>query len=320
MKEILIKNTKLVLFKQDLPIIDLFTRVDKTPELIFNKKVVRNNISGVVPHKNYAEYLRVAYNNDYGIIIDPAYIWFTIMCTVAEVVKNSPEQFRVKFTTKSKDKEKILLIISGGPEDDLIEMQPQKMLKKLLSVLPTEINEGLIIPKISTSTPEFKFACAAAFLDTASPYYSKCRYGYSGCMFNKIKIVGTLEDFHILKKCMSNISSKIGIHHTFDKIIRTLERIENNYENDEFWKRILWTEDAYLTQTLNGWIIDFTIYGADYAIVEYDEYITDKHYALCTGLFSSKIENGYLVPSFEKFVVCTDEEVDPLPLKDQMRL
>ncbi len=58
-----------------------------------------------------------------------------------------------------------------------------------------------------------------------------------------------------------------------------------------------------VVEKLDGWFIPFDLFDSHYAIAEYIEEETNKKYAFCTGLFSSKVNNGYLVPEFEKFIV-----------------
>lgn len=42
---------------------------------------------------------------------------------------------------------------------------------------------------------------------------------------------------------------------------------------------------------------------ADFAVVILYILLSNKKYALATGILSSEIKDGYLVPNFEKFIV-----------------
>lgn len=281
---------------------------ERNPEIIRGKEknVVFSNISGTVLHRNYVEYLKIAYNNDYGIVISPNHIWFTILCSFAKIIKDDADLFK-KYFTKSKKEEKTKIELKEGGEN-MIEIPIEKIMDLILKKLPSKIRKSLILPKISTTTPEFQLACATAFFDTCSPYYD---YYFIGCGYNKIKILGTKKDYEILEKSFYNLVDKlIPDYCKFDKLDKfykgvgdTFDRINRNYNDDKFWERILWTEAGYISQNLDGWIIPFQIFDAHYAICEYTEVTENKKNVLCTGIFSSKIDDGYLVPEFEKFIV-----------------
>ena len=93
------------------------------------------------------------------------------------------------------------------------------------------------------------------------------------------------------------------INKFYDSVSETFHKIDRNYDDDKFWERILWTEYGYISQNLDGWIMPLQLRDAHYAICEYTEILSNKKYAFSTGIFSSKIEDGYLIPEFEKFIV-----------------
>ncbi|MCK9417641.1 DUF4419 domain-containing protein [Candidatus Dojkabacteria bacterium] len=279
----------------------IFICGDNIPEALRFKKVVYNGVKGNIFHKNYIDYLKIAYNNDYGIVISPNHIWFTILCSISKIIKDNPEEFKKYFTISDK-KESIILEKNGN---NMIEMPMEDMVDQLFkNNIPKIFTKDLIIPKLSTTTPEFEFACSCAFLDTVSPYYE---YRYSGCGYNKIKVLGTKKDYEILEATLNKIIDICGSNN-FKKIYgegfySNLRKIISNYDDDKYWERILWTEEGYINRKVDGWIMPFYTYNADFAVVEYTESLSNKKYALATGILSSKIKNGYLVPKFEKFIV-----------------
>lgn len=305
MRIIEIKNDKLKPIKQESYSKNLFADVFfdyNNPEIIYNKQdsVVFNDIDfkNCILHKNYADYLEIAYKHDYGIVVSPNHIWFTVLCSIAKTIKDDAELFRDIFTD-SEVKKEIQLDFECN-NSTMIEMDIEAMFKQILTILPSKISPELIIPNISTSTTDFRLACAASFLDTISPYYD---YRFCGCGYNKIKILGNLEDYEILINNISElckISPKLKFLYKYEE---GLSRIIKNYDDDKFWERILWTETEYLADKKLGWFMDFVKPESDFAVVKYKEMLTKKEYALCTGIFSSEITSGYLYPHFNKFIV-----------------
>lgn len=102
--------------------------------------------------------MKIAYNNDYGIVISPNHI-----CSISKIVKDNPDEFKKYFTVSDK-KENIILENVGT---NMIEMPMIDMVDQLFkNNIPKIFTKDLIIPKLSTNTPESEFACACAFLDT----------------------------------------------------------------------------------------------------------------------------------------------------------
>lgn len=301
MRIIEIKNDKLKTIKQESYSKNLFADVFfdyNNPEIIYNKQdsVVFNDIDfkNCILHKNYADYLEIAYKHDYGIVVSPNHIWFTVLCSIAKTIKDDAELFRDIFTD-SEVKKEIELNMKA-----IYDMDIEALFKHILTILPSKISPELIIPNISTSTSDFRLACAASFLDTLSPYYD---FVYYGCGYNKIKILGNVEDYEILRNNISElckISPKLNFLYKYEE---GLSRIIKNYDDDKFWERILWTEAGYISDTKEGWFMDFVKSESDFAVVKYKEMLSGKEYALCTGIFSSEITSGYLYPHFNKFIV-----------------
>ncbi len=63
MREIKFKNTKLKPIVQVETFEDIFIS-GRNPNILHDKKIVLSNVSGTVYHRNYVEYLKIAYNHD----------------------------------------------------------------------------------------------------------------------------------------------------------------------------------------------------------------------------------------------------------------
>ncbi len=177
-----------------------------------------------------------------GIIISPNHVWFTILCSFSKIIKDDADLFKRYF---SKEEGKVSLILNDKVEN-MLDMPIEKMLNLVLDKMPSKIKNTIILPKISTSTSEFKLACATSFLDTCSPYYD---YRFYGCGYNKIKVLGTKRDYEILEKTFFKLIDIIDDYYEFKKLTNfrnevseALRKIINNYKDNKFWERILWTE------------------------------------------------------------------------------
>lgn len=334
MREIFIKNDPLKEFWTGDPVQYFTSKLDQDKALT-NKKVVDHNLAGVVPHASFGEYLKIAYMNDYGIVIRPEFFWYTIMQQLAGHVKSNPDDYRQFFTTKKEGKTTIT-----GYGTDFIHMPVLDIFQRLLPKIPSlpkkdiqgkkltpKQRREIILPKFTTVTPESQVATAAAFLEAASEYYI---YQYYGCVYNKIRIEGTREDFSLMNTIVNHYLAQMfpPLKDYWYQLQGVLGRITSNWNDDEFWKRILWTEQGYMQQNVDGWYVDFFIgkeqnmkfsfmpYGGysgslgGYTKVEYKELYTQKTYALITGLLSSTVEDGYLIPHFEQIVMSLDTDAD----------
>lgn len=331
MREIFIKNDPLKEFWTVEPVQYFLSSLDKDKALA-NKQLVDHNLAGVVPHASFGEYLKLAYMNDYGIVIRPEFFWHTVMQQLAGHVQGNADLYREFFTKKKKGKTTIT-----GYGTDFIHLPVMDILNRLLPKIPsfpTDIGgkkltpkqkREVILPPFSTATDESKICTAAAFLEAASEYYI---FHYYGCVYNKIKIYGTPEDFGLMYKTVNHYLSRMfpPLTDYWNQLQKALGRIQSNWNNDEFWKRILWTEQGYMQQNVDGWYVDFFIakeqnmkfnympFGGysgslgGYTKVEYKELVTQRNYAMITGLLSSTIEDGYMVPHFEQIVMSLDDE------------
>lgn len=314
-REILIKDSPLRNFDNLGNILKVFTKYNGSPQEIRGKEIVFHNVDGKVPHLTYLDYLKIAYNTDYGIIIKPDFIWFTILNEITHIINKDPEKFR-KSLSKNKDKIEIT-----GNGTSMVELPVDQMLELVLEHLPCKLTKEDIIPPFSTSDDDSRLAFAVSFLDAVSPYYG---YSYYGCMYNKIKILGEPEDYHLMEKAFNNIFKKIkGLSSDYsNQINNILGRIIDNFYFDEFWKHILWTEHGYMMDNVDGWILNLYVdktntHNTQISKIEYTEKILNIDYIMVSGLFSSKIEDGYMIPSFQKIIVKKNSEDKESALKDE---
>ena len=264
-----------------------------------------------ISHEDYLQYLEVCYERDQGYIIKPDFIWFTIMCEIAQFVNSDPERFRKYYTTKTKEEGKIKIKLpslyntNGVPELPL-DLATQEVLK----LIPSDMTEDMIVPKFSTLTEKSEWAFKCSFLETVSPYYE---YGVWGCGFSKIKILGTIEDYQLIISTLNKIQEIVpDFNEYFKNCIEQVEEIIKEWDNKYFWKNICWTDHGYASHTVDGW---FTKFYRNYSrgakqVSSFPKHITKVSYShddtdiytMYMGLLTSTYEDGYYVPDFVKII------------------
>lgn len=263
------------------------------------KNICAHNIqNGEAYHQNYLYYLQKCWGEHLGIVITPEIIWYTLLCEIAALVKENPEQYRQLFTNSTDKKE---ILVEGG---DII-LPLGKIVAELRKLVPTDI--ATFLPQTSTLTPHSLFAQYAAFCDICSPYYD---YSMFMCGIPKIDIRGTKEDYQLITYHWDNVSELIGKSEWTEKVKLTLNRIVEELENPEFWKDIFalercgsggqvevigWFSDLYRIEPSIRFVGNYT---TGISIVNYKNISTNKNYSLNSGLFYSKMEGDFLVPEF----------------------
>jgi len=259
-------------------------------------------------HRNYLDYLSMCWKNHYGIIISPTILWNMVLGNLAFEVNKNPETYR-KYFTNFNDKMEII-INQGG---NLINVK--LLINKLNGIIPNNIMDDFF-PDFTTDTDKSIIANYTAFLDMVSPYYN---YGMFLCGIPKIKILGTDEDWDLLGASCVRIWTAIP---EFKSYLNTvLDRINEIIYNDaDFSKFFSLQRCGSGSQVeVNGWITDFFIeqpsinfpenFISCISKIDYKNYNEDgKEYRLFAGLFTSEIEDGYLVPEFNNmyFVKTTE--------------
>ena len=250
-------------------------------------------------HRHYLQYLDDAYSGDYGIIIRPDFIWFTILCEISSIIKNDPETFRIYFS-KNKEKEDIFV------HSHELELPVNEIMDEILNRLPSDIPENLIVPQFTTLDEKSKYAFKCAFLDTVSPFYN---YGELSCGYNKIKVLGEQSDYILIEKTLQRLSLIIPeLREYYEKCVWTIDDIILHWNDVEFWKDICKTESGYGERIIDGWFKKFYVkeerdldkYPKHCVKVDYTS--PDGEYTLYVGILSSKLEDGYLIPDFNKII------------------
>jgi hypothetical protein len=273
-------------------------------------KTIANNLKGEIFHKNFVEYLSLAYGSHNGIIIKPDYFWYTILSEIAIIVKDDVENFREVFTD-SKDKKDIKIL-----SDDPVIIDVNILTNEIFKIIPSILKKENIVCNFSTSTPDSLFAFTTCFLDTVSPYYN---YMMFMCGFNKIKVLGDINDYN---KMIENINTLIEIFSKSSKMIKYLNKVKKeivniilNFNNAEYWNKIFYLKQCgsgHQTE-VKGWITEFfskiidpqyvSNFNTHISEINYKNLSTGKDYIMRVGLLSSIIEDDYLVPSYEYVII-----------------
>ena len=259
-------------------------------------------------HRNYLDYLSMCWKNHYGVVISPTILWNMVLGNLAFEVNKNPKTYRKYFTDSDEKKE--IIVDQGG---NLINVE------LLINVLNGIISKNIMddfFPDFTTNTDKSIIANYTSFLDMVSPYYN---YGMLLCGIPKIKILGTDEDWDLLGASCVRVWTAIP---EFESYLNTvLDKINNIIYNDaDFSKFFSLQRCGSGSQVeVNGWITDFFIeqpsinfpenFISCISKIDYKNYNEDgKEYRLFAGLFTSEIEDGYLVPEFNNmyFVKTTE--------------
>lgn len=271
-----------------------------------NQKTVRDCINGEYRHTNYLEYLQMAWGSHHGIILSPDIFWFILLNESASHIKDNSEHYRSLFTTAAEGK---INIIVPTADPQLISLD--LISEELRKLVPTDID--IFIPKFSTSTSSSMFAFKAAFADAMSPYYN---YMMCLCGISKVQLQGTSEDWNKLSEWIDKLKSLLNkdenITAYFDRIKGISNSIISELETPtaDFWKGMFSLERCGSGGEVDvkGWIVDLYIkkprpayvnnFPTNAAKVAYTLINTGQEFELKYGLFSSNIEDGFLVPDF----------------------
>lgn len=266
-----------------------------------NLTIVRDCIYGDIRHMGYLEYLSKAWNSHIGIVFTPDFFWQIFLSEIASHIKDNSDKYRSLFTDSSKKKE--IVVSTSDPE--LIDLR--LIADKLLELTPT--NTEMFLPEFTTTTFQASMAFKAAFADAMSPYYD---YSMLLCGFPKVKLLGEEKDWDKIIDNIEEFQVIIELPNYFEKVIELAGKIKKNISNPDkdFWNTMFSLKKCGSGSQveLNGWIADLFIkkprpgyihnYPTSTSYVEYKLLNTGEKFELCYGLFSSKIEGGYLVPEF----------------------
>jgi len=289
-------------------------RAPITEKIIFNGLPEDANLY----HRNYLDYLAKAYNCHGNIVISPNIIWYTILSELSRFIVTNNEECRHLFTRS--DKKETIIVHVDDPTQITLSALKQELKKQI------PVNVDLFLPAWSTTTNDARLACLAAFCEACTPYYS---YMTMLCGFNSIKIDGTLHDWGKMQVLAGELSGMIpgagGVY--MKKVENQVGEIVQGLQNDnaEFFKDVLKTEicGSGNQQNIGGWFINFFMeiprtphvenFNSHIARVPYINYETKRKFNLCYGLFSTKVEDGFWVPSFSHCINEKLSEPEPAP-------
>lgn len=259
--------------------------------------------------EDYLDYLERCYEWDNGYVIKPDFIWFTIMCEMANIINGDPETFRKYYTVSPK---KILIILpSSINKNGIPELPIDIATEEVMKRVPSDISEELIAPKFTTSTEKSQLAFRVAFLESVKEYYS---FGTVGCGYSRVKILGEIKDYKLmitnLKKIMKIIPE---FKPYFTNCISAIQEIIKEWNNKYFWSYICWSEHGYGSHSIDGWFTKFfRFYTGERAIsksqfpkhiakVEYTH--NESKFIMYLGILTTTYDDGCYVPDFTKIIV-----------------
>lgn len=265
----------------------------------------------LIYHDGFLHYLAKAWENHYSIVIKPDNIWHTILSELVTFIHDNPKQYSHLFTNNPDNKQLILVGTSNVTKLPLEEIK-----KELMRIIP--IDSKCFLPEFSTSSEESKMAMIAAFADMVSPYYS---YGTFMCGFPSVQVDGEMSDWEKIKTSLNDLSL---IFKDSKEIVEYLTRcttvvkdvlaslIQTDQSND-FWKKMVKLKRCGSGHQfeMDGWILNLLrknetvqLEGLPSHIskVEYKNFETKREFIVFYGLFSSKIENGFLIPQYNHII------------------
>jgi hypothetical protein len=268
-------------------------------------------IDASITHRNYLRYLGHCWQAHYGAIISPTILWNIVLNNLAYKVNKTPDVFK-KYFTESDEKQEICAMQGGNLIDTAL------LIAGVSQKIPTEILEH-VFPKYSTDTEKAIIANYTAFLDMVSPYYN---YSMYLCGIPKIRVLGTQDDWLRFIFNLGVITSMIPEFTEY--LLKVANKIAMISENTcDYSKMFRLDECGSGSQVeVEGWIRDFFIeqprvsYPENFisciSKIDYHNYNDNKGYRLYAGLFTSTIEDGYLIPAFDNmyFVKAATETKD----------
>ena len=224
--------------------------------------------------------------------------WNMVLNNLAFEVNRIPETYR-KYFTDSDDKKEIV-VEQGG---HLID--PELIINRLKNLIPDN-NMDSFFPTFSTDDDMSAIANNITFLDMVSPYYN---YGMLLCGIPKIKVLGTEEDWRWFMFSLGELTGLL--EEANDYLVGVALRVAEIADNTCDYSQIFSLQRCGSggQMEVNGWIRDFFIeqprvpYPENFvpciSKIDYKNYNEGgKEYRLYAGLFSSEVEDGYLVPAF----------------------
>jgi hypothetical protein len=266
-----------------------------------------DNINGSIFHNNYLDYLSKCYATHYGIIVKPDIIWYTILCEIEAIVKSQPENYRHIFTDSNEKKD--ILVFTQDP----VMMPIDSLIEEVFKLIPTGLKKEDILLNFSTTTKAETFAFSTSFLDAVSPYYNYMMYL---CGFNKIKVLGTIEDYQMISDTLILLSVLFGSEmlEYLAKCKTVIKKIIDGFDDQNFWNDIFTVEQCGSghQEEADGWFCELfnkkpsvryvENFPTHISLVEYKNITTGKEFIMNSGILSSNMDGDYLIPNFEFYI------------------
>ena len=268
----------------------------------------------VVYHLGYLQYLSVAWESHFAVVLRPNDIWQMILMELTSVIAKNPSEFEFLFTKTPGQKQEIIVLTNNVETID-----PDLVIGILKTIVPSNI--GLFLPDFSTTTKQSKLAMYVAFCDLVSPYYS---YGTMLCGIPEICVEGTIDDWNLIASNLNEMTKLFKnkkiiryleqCHQTVEMLIKTLTL--PSVDSTSFFKKMVKLDPCGSGHQykMNGWITSFLyIYDGSSLQLEglpphvgkmdYKNVETRREFTLYSGLFYSVVEDNYLIPQYDSFYI-----------------
>ncbi len=287
--------------------------------------ITGHSLTGNICHNNYLGYLATAYNNHYGIVFSPDIAWNMILCELAIVFKNAPEEYRYLFSDSDKTQE--ISVMDDGT--GILPMEA--IIAELQNKIPT--NTRVFLPEFSTSTKQSKLAQQITFADAVSPYFN---YSMYLCGLPSVTVTGNHDDWKKLRSLVVDLAVLLTKHEVpsnyLIKVESIIEKVAGSFSDlsslgfleaakieascASWWRSIFSLEKCGSGHQVEveGWISEFFInqpnpryilnYSEHISLVNYKIVPAGGKFRMYSGLFSSKLsEDNVLVPDFS-YIQC----------------
>lgn len=251
--------------------------------------------------QGYMWALSRAYSRHQKIALSPHDVWYIVLAELATIVSANIEACRPIFT-KSPDK-----IVIEVPTADVTAIDLNFVENKLRELIPVDLD--IFMPTFTTLTPDARYACLAAFCESASHYYS---YMTFACGLPAIQINGTIEDWTNLQRHASLLAqtfsktsvSQIGpwmsrVNTAIDNIVVALHTQSPDRLQDIFTSSRIgsggqlkidgWFADIY-SEGLRGLQLD--AFPASLSVVPYTNIDTGRNFKGVHGCMMSRRDTG----------------------------
>lgn len=267
--------------------------------LFFRKAVMPED--ACMYHNNYMEYLEKCWADHLGIVIQPDFIWFTLLSELASMTKKAPESYRHLFS-ESEEKQEIVIVTA-----EMIDMPLNQLIASLRSYVPTDIKT--FMPEFTTTSSRSRHAMYSVFCDMCSPYYN---YGMLMCGFPAITVQGTKDDWQLMANQWGEITKTFDTNNTwFNKVKDILDNCASKLSDEDWWREMFKLEQCgsgHQTE-VTGWFTELFIeqpkgpryvgnFPTSVGVVEYKQLNANKEYKMQDGIFWSYQEGDFMMPDF----------------------